>query len=515
MRSKLPAEASTKTIKTPTRAAQYVRMSTDYQKYSTENQSEANQAYAALHGIQIVRTYTDSGRSGLTIRARPALTQLIADVQAGQTEFTAILVYDVSRWGRFQDTDESSYYEFVCKRAGVPVHYCAEPFENDGTSFAAIIKSIKRAMAAEYSRELSIKTFVGKANLVRRGFRVGSSPPYGTRRLLIDASGTAKLILDSGQLKSLQNDRIVLVPGPSEEVRIVRRIFLAFVNHHKPESLIAKELNDEGLVVGLPRPWTYARVRWLLRNEVYAGDVVWNRTSAKLRTKKIHNDPEQWIRGKCFFAPIIERSQFDAAQAIFRKRLEPYPKEQVLESIRRVARERGFLDGRLVENSRELPSVRRLYGVFGGIGKVRDLIGATSRPGPPYHFTDNELMVALRRLLRRKGRLTRHIIQACRDLPCPSVYEHRFGSLSRAYQLIGYDSGRANGRSNERLLEALQKLLRKKGQLSMKLIDRSKTCPSSATYRARFGSLVQAYRLISYEGTYWNQRKPPSCQIEA
>ena len=138
---------------------------------------------------------------------------------------------------------------------------------------------------------------------------------------------------------------------------------------------------------------------------------------------------------------VIERSQFDAAQAIFRKRLEPYPKEQVLEFIRRVAREHGFLDGRLVENSRELPSVRRLYGVFGGIGKVRDLIGAKSRPGPPYQLTDNELMVALRRLLRRKGRLTRHIIQACRDLPCPSVYEHRFGSLSRAYQLIGYDSG--------------------------------------------------------------------------
>jgi hypothetical protein len=149
--------------------------------------------------------------------------------------------------------------------------------------------------------------------------------------------------------------------------------------------------------------------------------------------------------------------------------------------------------------------------VLAGIGKIRDLIGAKSRPGPPYHFTDNELTVALRRLLRRKGRLTRHIIQACRDLPCPSVYEHRFGSLSRTYQMIGYESGRANGRSNEQLLEALQKLLRKKGHLTMKLIDRSKTCPSSATYRARFGSLVQAYRLISYEGTYWNQRKPPSC----
>jgi glycosyltransferase involved in cell wall biosynthesis len=46
----------------------------------------------------------------------------------------------------------SSYYEHICKRAGIKVHYCAEPFKNDGTIYAAIVKSIKRAMAAEYSR---------------------------------------------------------------------------------------------------------------------------------------------------------------------------------------------------------------------------------------------------------------------------------------------------------------------------------------------------------------------------
>jgi hypothetical protein len=32
-----------------------------------------------------------------------------------------------SRWGRFQDADESAHYEFLCKSAGIPVHYCAEP----------------------------------------------------------------------------------------------------------------------------------------------------------------------------------------------------------------------------------------------------------------------------------------------------------------------------------------------------------------------------------------------------
>ena len=56
---------------------------------------------------------------------------------------------DVSRWGRFQDADESAYYEYVCKRAGIHVEYCAEQFENDGSPTATIIKSVKRAMACD------------------------------------------------------------------------------------------------------------------------------------------------------------------------------------------------------------------------------------------------------------------------------------------------------------------------------------------------------------------------------
>ena len=47
----------------PIRAAQYVRMSTEHQKYSTENQSEIIVRYAAQRGITIVRTYADHGKS--------------------------------------------------------------------------------------------------------------------------------------------------------------------------------------------------------------------------------------------------------------------------------------------------------------------------------------------------------------------------------------------------------------------------------------------------------------------
>src|SRR5277367_5918315 len=83
------------------RAAEYVRMSTEHQKYSTENQAEAIQQYAARRGLAIVRTYADEGKSGLRLDGRDALKQLIEDVEAGVADFETILVYDVSRWGRF------------------------------------------------------------------------------------------------------------------------------------------------------------------------------------------------------------------------------------------------------------------------------------------------------------------------------------------------------------------------------------------------------------------------------
>src|SRR3546814_15532228 len=84
-------------------------MSTEHQQYSTENQSEAMRQYAERRGIEIVRSYADEGRSGLRLDGRDALKQLIEDVQSGTADFTVILVYDVSRWGRFQDADESAY----------------------------------------------------------------------------------------------------------------------------------------------------------------------------------------------------------------------------------------------------------------------------------------------------------------------------------------------------------------------------------------------------------------------
>jgi len=113
----------TMTANQPIPAAQYLRMSTEHQQYSLENQSTAIQEYAESHSFEVVRTYSDTAKSGLVLRRRTGLQQLLQDVVSGASSYRAILVYDVSRWGRFQDTDESAHYEFLCKSAGVPVHW--------------------------------------------------------------------------------------------------------------------------------------------------------------------------------------------------------------------------------------------------------------------------------------------------------------------------------------------------------------------------------------------------------
>lgn len=138
------------------RAAQYVRTATLHPQYSTDTQSDKIRDYASKRGIEIVRTYADEGKSGLSIFGRTGLQKLLSDVDSGRADFNLILVYDISRWGRFLDPGEGAHYEHICKRAGIQVIYCAEPFGNNSASVSAIVKAIKRSMADEYRREMSV-----------------------------------------------------------------------------------------------------------------------------------------------------------------------------------------------------------------------------------------------------------------------------------------------------------------------------------------------------------------------
>jgi len=384
-------------IETPApgvRAAEYVRMSTDHQRYSTENQADAIRHYANSRGFAIVRTYADEGKSGLSIGGRDALKRLIDDVTAGQCGFEAILVYDVSRWGRFQDADESTYYEYVCRRAGIAVHYCAEQFENDGSPISTIVKGVKRAMAGEYSRELSTKVFAGQCRLIELGFRQGGPAGFGLRRTLVDQSGTIKATLARGEQKSLQTDRVVLTPGPDEEVGMVRDIYRMFVLDRLTEREIADALNVRGLLTDLGRSWSRGSVHQVLINEKYIGNNVWNRISFKLKKMRVRNEPAMWIRADHAFAAIVEPKLFEAAQTIIRERAFRMSDEEMLESLSQLFQKQGVLSGLIIDEAEGMPSSSSFRCRFGSLLRTYDLVGY--RPRRDYRYI--EINRALRRM---------------------------------------------------------------------------------------------------------------------
>jgi DNA invertase Pin-like site-specific DNA recombinase len=359
------------------RAAQYVRMSTDYQRYSIENQAAVIATYAQVHGFTIVHTYRDEGESGLKLKNRAGLIRLLDDVQSGHADFQHILVYDVSRWGRFQDTDESAHYEYLCKKTGIKVAYCAEQFDNDGSLLSSIVKNLKRVMAAEFSRELSAKVHAGQLRQAALGFRQGGPLGYGLRRELIDENRRSKGYLKRGQQKNLKTDRVVLCLGPKHEIEVIERIFREYVEDRKSEEEIVRRLNREGVPNHHGRPWTRRMVDYILRNENYIGNTVYNRESCPLRERKIKNPPNLWIRTKGSIAPAVDRGVFLRAQ-------------------------------------------RRLT--------LRWL-----------HLTDDELLLLLKSLLEKEGRLNEAIIDSTLGVPSIKVYSQRFGSLRNAYRRIGYE----------------------------------------------------------------------------
>ena len=290
--------------------------------------------YAKRRGLEIVKEYSDEGKSGLNIQGRDSLAQMIKDVQGGAATFSHILVYDVSRWGRFQDADESAYYEYICRRVGVSVHYCAEQFENDGSPMSTVMKSMKRTMAGEYSRELSSKVFQGACRLIQLGYKQGGTAGFGLRRMLIDQHGERKALLKMGEQKSIQTDRVVLVRGPEEEIKIVRWIFQSFIGEGKSESEIAAILNAQGIVTDFGRAWNRVTVHQILTNEKYIGNNVYHRTSCKLKKKHVVNPPDKWIRANGVFEGVVEPELFWRAREIILARSQKLTDEEMLEKLR-------------------------------------------------------------------------------------------------------------------------------------------------------------------------------------
>jgi DNA invertase Pin-like site-specific DNA recombinase len=434
-------------------AAQYLRMSTEHQQYSLDNQADAIARYAAERGFKIVKTYSDAARSGLRLKNRDGLKQLLKEVMEGQKDFRAVLVYDVSRWGRFQDTDEAAHYEYLCKSAGVPIHYCAEMFANDNSVSGLILKALKRTMAGEYSRELSVKVKSGLLRLAKLGFKLGGSTPYGLRRQLLDASGEPKQVLAYGERKSLADEHVILIPGPANEVAVVNRIFREFADQHRVPNEIATRLNTDCIPFLRGATWKGNTIRTLLQNPNYIGMRVWGRTTAVLSTPVKRLPVQQWEISPNAFAPVVPYALFLRAQQTF--------------------------------------------------------ANLTIR------LTDEQLLERLGKTLMADGRLTNKVIARSRLCPGGTTYHKRFGSLLQAYARLGYETPERLGQLTSRLQglllrDSLVKKLMDAFPAQIEQVNRSKRFKPLLRYR-RTGLLVSVLIARCYPtkiGLSWRIQAP-------
>lgn len=393
-------------------AAEYVRMSNLEQRYSFAIQREAIRQYAQAHGYEVTKSYEDTGKSGVALKGRRALKALLHDVLTHASSFKAILVYDVSRWGRFQDTDEAAHYEFLCKQAGVPVLYCAEQFTNEQSAQNAILKAVKRTMAGEYSRELSRRSTASHRRSAASGFRPGGPAGYGLLRVSVSNDGNVKRHLTPGERKAFATDRVTLVPGPKEEVARVRNIFRTYLQGKgrlKPGE-IARRLNREGVLASHGGPWSSHTVLGVLTYPKYAGRLVWGRTSQRLRTKVRRQPGDLWVTHDGAFEPIISPQVFSRVQTLLRKNCgRRIPDGELIRAARLVFAKHGRIAESLMGRNNGTYSLCTIYRRFGSAKRLYELVGfdypaATFSHGQETTRVRNEILGQI--LAKFDGRFT-------------------------------------------------------------------------------------------------------------
>jgi hypothetical protein len=221
--------------------------------------------------------------------------------------------------------------------------------------------------------------------------------------MLVDEARHPKQILAMGEHKCLQTDRVILVPGPAEEQQTVRWIYQSFVSDGLPERAIAERLNARGVRTDFNRPWTRGSVHQLLTNEKYIGHNVYHRTSFKLRKAYVKNPEEQWVRTERAFEPLVTADLFWKAQAIIESRSRHFTDDDMLEKLKCILREHGKISGILIDEYDDMPSSSSYRTRFGSLVRAYQLIGYT--PEIDYAY------IEINRLLRRQHpELVRQIV---------------------------------------------------------------------------------------------------------
>ncbi len=296
--------------------AYYRHSAEDKQENSVTIQRQHTQKFANENNIEIIHEEADEGKSGL-LANRPAFERLFANwiENPEAPQFDYVFVYDVSRWGRFQDQDQAAHLTYLCKKHGKEVVYVSRGFTNaDNQLFSSLEISLHRYMAAEYSRQLSDKVFYGCVKVSEQGYSAGGTAVYGMARQLLDVNKKPIRILNVGEHKQIANERVTFTPKEDETTETVREIFNLFVKERYTISDIVTHLNHKRILSANGKQWNNSKVIKILTDETYIGTRIYNKTWRRLKQKSHKNSRSEWVVVQKAFKAVVDEQIFREAQ---------------------------------------------------------------------------------------------------------------------------------------------------------------------------------------------------------
>jgi DNA invertase Pin-like site-specific DNA recombinase len=242
------------------------------------------------------------------------MLELLKEVEAGM--YDAVLCMDMDRLGRgnmkeqglILETFQQSKTKIITPRK---TYDLSNEWDEEYTEFETF-------MARRELKIITRRMQGGRVRSIEEGNYIATRPPYGY------------------VIKELENGR-TLEPHP-EQAPVVKMIFDMYT-HDDPEqrkgtSKIANELNRLGYRTYTGMMWKSSSVLTILKNPVYAGQIVWKKKEQKKsRTPGKHRDTrtrpcDEWIVAKGKHEPIVSMKIWQKAQDILKSKYHvPYQLE--------------------------------------------------------------------------------------------------------------------------------------------------------------------------------------------
>lgn len=259
--------------------------------------------------LVVYDTYVDDGFTGTNFR-RPAFQRMIADIEAG--EVNCVIVKDLSRFGR-DYIDTGKYLERYFPDMNVRFISLTDNIDSNRQAYDMLLP-IKNVFNEQYARDISRKVHAAIQTKQKAGEFIGAFASYGYKK---SSSDKNKLVIDE------------------YAADVVRRIFSLYV-HGCGKNSIARTLNKEGIAcpseykrlngalysncnrLESTKYWTYSTIHQILRNEIYAGNMVQGRKTQRMRGRQRAIPKEDWIKVEGTHEAIIDKETWEKTQKLLK-----------------------------------------------------------------------------------------------------------------------------------------------------------------------------------------------------